>query len=172
MASLDQCFSTLYYRVVPCSLGNMLVAATDRGVCAILLGESPEELVTELGGRFPTARIEAADSRMDSWVKEAADAAERPGEQRDLPLDLIGTEFQQKVWNALQKIPAGSTVTYTEIAKVVGAPKAYRAVARACASNNVAVLVPCHRVIRSDGSLSGYRWGVERKQRLLDLERH
>jgi len=152
------------------SLGVVLVARSDRGICAILIAGDREALLRDLCGRFPAATLEADDVRLDVLARRVIDFIESPGLQLDLALDLRGTEFQLTVWEALREIPPGSTVTYTEIAARIGRPASVRAVAGACAANPVAVLVPCHRVVRSDGGISGYRWGVERKRSLLETE--
>ena len=162
--------AAIRFAVGECSLGAILVAATDKGVCAILLGDEPEELVRELEDRFPRATLIGGDGGFERWVARVVGFVEAPGVGLDLPLDVRGTAFQQRVWQALRRIPAGSTVTYSQIAKRIGAPKAVRAVAHACATNAIAVAIPCHRVVRSDGSLAGYRWGVERKRALLERE--
>lgn len=153
------------------SLGNVLVAATEKGVSSIMLGDEPEALVRELERRFPRARLVSGDPGFERTVAAVVGLVEAPGQNLNLPLDIRGTAFQNKVWRALRAIPAGRTASYAEIARAVGLPKAARAVAQACAANPVAVAIPCHRVVRSDGDLSGYRWGVERKRRLLDRER-
>lgn len=152
------------------TLGAVLVAASDKGVCAILMGDDPEELIRDLEKRFPQANLIGADRDFEDMVAEVVGFVEAPRIGLDLPLDLQGTAFQQRVWQALREIPVGKTVSYTEIAKRIGAPKSVRAVAQACAANKVAVAVPCHRVVRNDGGLSGYRWGVERKRDLLKRE--
>ena len=158
------------FAVGQCTLGSILIAATEKGVCAISLGDDPQALVHELEKRFSRAQLVGADSEFERWVARVVGFVEHPALGLDLPLDIRGTAFQQRVWQALREIPPGSTATYSEIAKRVGAPRAVRAVAGACAANCLAVAIPCHRVVRSDGSLSGYRWGVERKRRLLDRE--
>ncbi len=162
--------ASIRFAVGECSLGSIVVAATDKGVCAILLGDEPEALVDDLQDRFPEAKLFGGDSDFEQWVAKVVGFVEAPSLGLDLPLDVRGTAFQQRVWQALRKIPPGSTATYSEIAKRIGAPKSVRAVAQACASNAIAVAIPCHRVVRTDGSLSGYRWGVERKRALLDRE--
>jgi AraC family transcriptional regulator of adaptative response/methylated-DNA-[protein]-cysteine methyltransferase len=162
--------ASIRFAVGECSLGSILVAATDKGVCAILLGDEPETLVDDLQDRFPEAKLIGGDRDFEQWVAKVVGFVEAPEFGLDLPLDVRGTAFQQRVWQALRKIPPGSTATYSEIAERIGAPKAVRAVAQACASNSIAVAIPCHRVVRTDGSLSGYRWGVERKRALLDRE--
>lgn len=154
-----------------CALGAVLVAATERGVCAILLGEDPDALRKDLARRFPAATIVDGGADFEAVVAAVIAMVERPAIGLDLPLDIRGTAFQQRVWNALRAIPAGSTTTYAVIAAQLGQPGAVRAVAGACAANPLAVVVPCHRVLRSNGSLSGYRWGVSRKAALLERER-
>ncbi len=153
-----------------CSLGSILVAATEKGICAILLGDEPDALMRDLRYRFPEARLTGGDEDLDRWAAEIVAFVEAPAGGFDLPLDVRGTDFQRRVWQALREIPPGTTASYTDIANRIGVPKAVRAVARACASNVLADAIPCHRVVRSDGALSGYRWGVERKRRLLDRE--
>jgi AraC family transcriptional regulator of adaptative response/methylated-DNA-[protein]-cysteine methyltransferase len=154
-----------------CSLGSVLVARSKKGVCAILLGGDPDALVRELQNRFPRSVITCDDSRSHALAAKVTAFVEDPAAGLDLPLDLCGTAFQQRVWQALREIAPGKTASYTEIAGRIGAPKSFRAVAQACAANNIAVAVPCHRVIGRDGALSGYRWGVERKRWLLERER-
>ncbi len=154
-----------------CSLGSVLVATTDTGLCAVILGDDGETLIRELADRFPEAMIAGTDAQCDKAATGVASLLERPENGFDLPLHLQGTPFQKSVWQALRKIPTGKTATYLDIAKKIGKPKAVRAVAQACGANNIAIVIPCHRVIRTDGSLSGYRWGVERKQALLERER-
>src|SRR3954451_13875939 len=158
------------YTIVPTPLGHAIVAATARGICMTALGDDPATLEAELRRRFPAADLVAADAARSEWAEEIVGFITRPGLHPDLPLDISGTAFQAMVWRALQKIPPGRTTSYSEIAAALGRPTAVRAVARAIASNNHAVLVPCHRVVRSDGALSGYRWGVERKRALLERE--
>ena len=160
----------LRFAVGQCTLGAILVASSDKGVAAILLGDDPEVLVADLEDRFPKARLVGGDRSYEALVARVVGLIEAPGLGLDLPLDLRGTAFQQRVWHALGDIPAGGTATYAEIARRIGAPSAARAVAGACAANPVAVAIPCHRVVRRDGSLSGYRWGVERKRSLLARE--
>jgi AraC family transcriptional regulator of adaptative response/methylated-DNA-[protein]-cysteine methyltransferase len=152
------------------SLGAILVASSKKGVAAILLGDDPDMLVRDLQDRFPRAHLVGADREYEALVARVVGFVEAPRIGLDLPLDIRGTAFQQRVWQALQEIPAGATVSYAEIARCIGAPRAARSVAGACAANNLAVAIPCHRVIRSDGSLSGYAWGVERRRPLLDRE--
>lgn len=162
--------ASIRFAVGECSLGSILVAATEKGVCAIEFGDDPDALVREFQDRFPTARFIGGDQQFEQLVATVVGFVEAPVMGLDLPLDMRGTAFQQRVWQALREIPAGSTVSYTEIAERIGAPTAARAVARACASNTIAVVIPCHRVVRTDGGLSGYRWGIERKRALLDRE--
>jgi AraC family transcriptional regulator, regulatory protein of adaptative response / methylated-DNA-[protein]-cysteine methyltransferase len=152
------------------SLGAILVASSKKGVAAILLGDDPDELVRNLQDRFPRASLIGADRDYEALVSRVVGLVETPRIGLDLPLDVRGTAFQQRVWQALQEIPAGETVSYAEVAQRIGSPKSVRAVADACAANRLAVAIPCHRVVRSDGSPSGYAWGVERKQALLDRE--
>ena len=158
------------FAVGECSLGSVLVAASAQGVCAVLLGDEPEALIEDLEGRFTEAELVGADASFEGLVARVVALVERPREGHDLPLDVRGTAFQQRVWQALLKIPAGETATYAEIARAIGAPKAARAVAQACGANALAVAIPCHRVVRKDGGWSGYRWGVERKRELLVRE--
>lgn len=158
------------FAIGECSLGSILVAQSERGVCAILLGDDPDALARNLQDRFPRARLIGGDAGFERLVARVVGLVEAPALGLDLPLDVRGTAFQQRVWQALREIPAGSTATYAEIAAKIGAPTAVRAVAGACAANPLAVAIPCHRVIRNDGGLSGYRWGVERKRALLQRE--
>lgn len=158
------------YVVRGCSLGLLLVAWTEGGVCDVALGDTSDALVESLRGRFPRARVEGVEEgEAVGWVDEILDAVERP-RSLHVPLDIEGTAFQQRVWRELMRIPPGETRTYTEVAQAIGAPSATRAVARACATNRLAVVVPCHRVVRSDGELAGYRWGRPRKEALLRRE--
>lgn len=158
------------FAIAQSSLGAVLVASSWRGVCACLLGDDPEALLADLERRFPRAELVGADDGDERTVALVLGLIEEPGRGLDLPLDLRGTAFQQRVWQALRRVPAGRTVSYAELAEALGAPRAVRAVAGACAANPVAVAVPCHRVVRRDGGLSGYRWGVERKRELLRRE--
>lgn len=153
-----------------CTLGAILVAASAIGVCAIFLGDAPEKLIQDLRDTFPKAMLINGDSKFAQKVAKVVGLIETPALGLDLPLDVRGTAFQQRVWQALRDIPVGKTMSYAEVAKHIGSPKAVRAVAGACAANTLAVAIPCHRVVRSDGALAGYRWGVARKQALLDLE--
>jgi AraC family transcriptional regulator, regulatory protein of adaptative response / methylated-DNA-[protein]-cysteine methyltransferase len=162
--------TSIRFAVGECSMGSILVAATERGVGAIQFGDHPDALVRDLQDRFPKARLIGGDPDFERVVARVVGFVEAPGRGLDLPLDVRGTAFQQRVWRALREIPCGSTASYAAIAERIGAPKAVRAVAQACASNPVAVAIPCHRVVRTDGALSGYRWGAERKRTLLDRE--
>jgi AraC family transcriptional regulator of adaptative response/methylated-DNA-[protein]-cysteine methyltransferase len=152
------------------SLGAILVASSKKGVAAILIGDDPDKLVRNLQDRFRRAHLVGADRDYEALVARVVGFVEAPRIGLDLPLDIRGTAFQRRVWQVLQEIPVGATVSYAEIAQRIGAPTAVRAVAGACAANSLAVAIPCHRVVRSDGSLSGYAWGVERKRVLLDRE--
>ncbi len=162
--------AAIRFAVGECWLGSILVAATEKGVCAILMGDDPDALVRDLQDRFPRAVLTGGDGEFEATVGRVLSLVERPGLGLDLPLDVRGTAFQQRVWQALRAIPAGATASYGEIAGRIGAPKSVRAVAQACAANRIAIAIPCHRVVRNDGGISGYRWGVERKRALLDRE--
>jgi AraC family transcriptional regulator of adaptative response/methylated-DNA-[protein]-cysteine methyltransferase len=158
------------FAVGECSLGSILVAASERGVCAILMGDDPERLVRDLQDRFPRALLIGGDAAFERVVSMVVGFVEAPKRGLGLPLDIRGTAFQQRVWQALQAIPPGATLSYSQLAASIGAPRAARAVAHACAANPLAVAIPCHRIVRNDGALSGYRWGVERKRALLERE--
>ena len=158
------------FAVGQCSLGAILVACTNKGICAITLGDNPEELVHGLHDRFPKANMVGGDGDFEQLMAQVVGLVEAPQIGLDLPLDVRGTAFQQRVWQALREIPAGQTASYAEIARRIGQPKSARAVAQACGANPAAVAIPCHRVVRNDGALSGYRWGVERKHALLAKE--
>jgi|SoimicmetaTmtHPA_FD_contig_71_99426_length_1392_multi_3_in_0_out_0_2 AraC family transcriptional regulator, regulatory protein of adaptative response / methylated-DNA-[protein]-cysteine methyltransferase len=158
------------FAIAECWLGLVLIAESEKGVCAILFGDDPEELRCDLQDQFPRARLIGSDKSFEELTAKVIAFVEAPGQGLDLPLDIRGTAFQHRVWDALRRIPVGSTASYAEIAEKIGAPKAVRAVARACATNRIAVAIPCHRVVRSDGGLSGYRGGVERKRALLAKE--
>jgi AraC family transcriptional regulator of adaptative response/methylated-DNA-[protein]-cysteine methyltransferase len=162
--------TTIRFAVGECSLGSILVAATDKGVCAISLGDEPQALVRALQDRFPRATLIGGDKGFEQLVAKVIGFVEAPALGLDLPLDVRGTAFQQRVWKALREIPVGATTTYTDIAKRIGVPEAVRAVGAACGANTIAVAIPCHRVVRTDGGLAGYRWGVERKRALLARE--
>jgi AraC family transcriptional regulator of adaptative response/methylated-DNA-[protein]-cysteine methyltransferase len=163
--------TTIRFAVGQCSLGAILVAATERGVCAITLGDDPDELLRDLQDRFERATLIGGDAAFERLVARVVGFIEAPAVGLDLPLDVRGTAFQQRVWRALCAIPAGSTASYAEVARRIGAPRSVRAVARAIATNPIAVAIPCHRVVASDGALTGYRWGVVRKRALLARER-
>ena len=161
---------TIRYTTVKTALGWALVAATSRGICMTALGDEQAPLEADLRRRFPAALIWPADDQLKRWAERIVRFVTDPAEQPDLPLDIRGTAFQARVWRALQKVPPGRTATYTEIAAALGQPKAVRAVAAACAANKLALLVPCHRIVRQDGDLAGYRWGIARKRALLAAE--
>ncbi len=161
---------SIHFATARSYLGWVLVAATDKGVCAINIGDDPQSLREGLLARFPRAELQEIDPDFEELVAQVLALLESPRNGPDLPLDIRGTAFQRRVWMALRDIPAGSTATYAEIAARIGKPKAVRAVANACASNEIAVAVPCHRVLRSDGKLAGYRWGIERKRAILEKE--
>lgn len=163
--------SQIRFSIVECSLGSLLVAISERGVCAIALADNPESLAHDLLDKFPQAKLIDVDPDLEQVIAKVVCFIEAPALELDLPLDVRGTAFQQRVWQALREIPPGTTISYSEIAQRIGAPKAVRAVAGACAANTLAVAIPCHRVVRTDGSLSGYRWGVERKAELLRREK-
>jgi AraC family transcriptional regulator, regulatory protein of adaptative response / methylated-DNA-[protein]-cysteine methyltransferase len=158
------------FAIGECSLGSILVATSQRGVCAILIGDDPDALARDLQDRFPRAHLIGGDSQFEQLVAKVVGFVEAPALGLDLPLDVRGTAFQQRVWQALREIPAGQTVSYLQVANRIGAPKAVRAVGAAVGANPLAVAIPCHRVIRHDGSLCGYRWGVDRKRALIERE--
>ncbi len=162
--------AAIRFAIGACSLGAILVASTERGICAILMGDDADALARDLQDRFPQAELLGAEPAYEQVVARVVAMVEAPGIGLDLPLDVRGTAFQQRVWQALREIPAGATVSYAQLAQRVGLPNGARAVAGACAANALAVAVPCHRVVRNDGALSGYRWGVERKAALLERE--
>ena len=161
---------TIKFAVGECSLGSILVAQTAKGVCAILLGDDPDALVHDLERRFPRASLVGGDPEFDAVISTIVGFVEDPAAVLDLPLDIRGTAFQQRVWRALTRVRPGERLTYAALARRVGAPAAVRAVAGACGANPLAIAIPCHRVVRTDGALSGYRWGVERKRALLARE--
>lgn len=163
--------TVIRFAVGECSLGSILVAASEIGLCTISIGDDPNVLIQELQDRFSKAELVGGDTNFESVVAQVVGFVDRPSVGLKLPLDVRGTAFQHRVWQLLGEIPCGQTATYTEIAQRLGEPNAVRAVAGACAANQLAVAIPCHRVIRIDGSLSGYRWGIERKAALLELER-
>jgi len=158
------------FAVAQCSLGALLVAASSTGICEIALDEDPDRLVKNLQDRFKAARLIGADAQFEGWVAAVVGFVEDPSRGLDLPLDVRGTAFQRKVWEALREIPLGATATYAQVAERIGAPGAVRAVARACATNHIALAIPCHRVVRTDGGLAGYRWGIDRKRELIARE--
>jgi len=163
--------ATIRFAVGECSLGSILVAASDLGICSIAIGNDPHTLLTELQDRFPNAELIGGDKRFERTVARVVAFVENPSAGLELPLHVQGTAFQQRVWKALCEIPCGATCTYSELAQKLGQPNATRAAAGACAANSLAVAIPCHRVVRTDGSLSGYRWGIKRKEKLLHAER-
>ena len=162
---------TIRFAIGQCWLGSILVAATEKGICAILLGDDPEELIRDLQNRFRRAELIGGDAKFEKLVARVVGFVEQPAKASKLPLDIRGTAFQQQVWQALLKIPAGTTVSYAEIARRIGRPGSVRAVGQAIGANPIAVAIPCHRVVRTDGSLCGYHWGVERKIELQERER-
>jgi AraC family transcriptional regulator of adaptative response/methylated-DNA-[protein]-cysteine methyltransferase len=159
--------NTIRFAIGECSLGSILVASSDKGVCAILMGNDPDALARDLQDRFPKANLVGADSEYEKLVAKVVGFIEAPKIGLDLPLDVRGTAFQRRVWKELQRIPAGKTASYSQVADRIGFPKSARAVAQACSANALAVAIPCHRVLRRDGDISGYGWGVDRKRALL-----
>lgn len=159
------------FTVTSCPLGRLLLAVTGRGACAIMLGDRDKTLTAELRRKFPKAQLDRDDSHLGSWVGNILRYLDGRQPHVDVPLDVDATPFQREVWKELQAIPYGQTRTYQQIAKAVGRPRAVRAVGQACGNNPVALVIPCHRAVRSDGELGGYRWGVERKQKLLEQEK-
>lgn len=162
----------IHFAIGECSLGSILVAKSDQGVCAILLGDDPDLLARDVQDQFPQANLIGGDRAFEQLVAKVVGFVEAPAIGLDLPLDIRGTAFQQRVWQVLRGIPAGETASYSEIARRIGSPTSVRAVAGACAANTLAVAIPCHRVVKQDGTLSGYRWGAERKRALLEREAH
>jgi AraC family transcriptional regulator of adaptative response/methylated-DNA-[protein]-cysteine methyltransferase len=162
--------TSIRFAIGQCSLGDILVAQSQRGICAILLGDDADTLLRELQDQFPKAHLIGGDAAFEHLVAQVVGFVEAPSIGLNLPLDVRGTAFQERVWQALREIPPGTTVSYTQVAARIGAPKAVRAVAQACGANHLAVAIPCHRVVRRDGDISGYRWGVERKRTLLNRE--
>lgn len=161
----------LHYAIGDCTLGKLLVATNANGICAVLLGDDQDDLLSDLNWRFRTANKHESNTRIATLLSHVVDHIRQPGSSHPaVMLDPQGTPFQHQVWSALRQIPAGKTVSYQVLAERIGAPRAVRAVAGACAANPIAVLIPCHRVLRSDGGMSGYRWGVERKRALLEAE--
>ena len=170
MTQADITMTQVMVELASSSIGIVLVAITERGIRAVQIGDDTTSLERELQQRLPGATIVKADDNARRLAQKVADQIDNPDTTDDLPLDIDGTDFQKSVWQALREIPAGSTISYTELAERIGKPAAVRAVAHACAENAHAVLIPCHRVVRSDGSLAGYRWGLERKRLLLERE--
>jgi AraC family transcriptional regulator of adaptative response/methylated-DNA-[protein]-cysteine methyltransferase len=162
---------TISYTIAPCSLGRVLVAATERGISAVYLGDRDPEMVAALHKEYPRAEIRSGSGEHSKWVREIVRHLAGTNPQVDLPTDVVATAFQRRVWEALRAIPSGATRTYSEVARSIGKPSAIRAVGHACATNPTSIVVPCHRVIRTDGTLGGYRWGLERKQSLIERER-
>jgi len=162
--------ATIGFAIAPCSLGFVIIAVSEQLIRSIMVGDDPETLVGDLQKEFPNNALTAAEHCDPALVSRVVGLIEDPARAVDLPLDIRGTDFQLRVWEALQKVPAGTTVSYTFLAEQIGAPKAVRAVARACAANSLAVAIPCHRAVRSNGELAGYRWGIERKRTLLNRE--
>lgn len=162
--------AVIRFAVGQCSLGAILVAQSQRGICAILLGDDPDAIVRDLQDQFPRAQLIGGDAQFEQLVARVVGFVEAPSLGLNLPLDVQGTAFQERVWQALREIPPGTTVSYAEIAGRIGSPSAVRAVAQACGANHIAVAIPCHRVVRRDGDIAGYRWGVERKRELLRRE--
>jgi len=158
------------YTISQSSLGLVIIAGTTRGICAVRFGDSKSQLIEDLRQTFPEAAVAQGNEDFDQWAKAVIEQIDHPAQPRNLPLDIQGTAFQQRVWQALREIPAGATQSYAQLAARIGSPNAVRAVGTACGANPVAVLVPCHRAVRSDGSLAGYRWGLDRKQQLLQKE--
>ena len=163
--------AVINYTIVECRLGHLIVAATSKGVCSVKLGDTKDQLVSDLTKEFPAAEIRSDEQPLHSWVTAVVDYLSHKTPHIDLPLDIQATAFQRQVWEQLRAIPYGETYSYTQVAKAIGNDKAVRAVARACATNPVALIIPCHRVIRGDSSLGGYRWGLERKKQLLKDEK-
>ncbi len=158
------------FAVKECSFGAILVAASNKGVCAVLLGDDADALLKDMQNRFSKSQLIGGDKKFEKLVGRVIAYVEKPAQKWELPLDIRGTAFQYRVWQALRDIPLGSTASYTDVAKTIGRAKSVRAVAGACAANSIAVIIPCHRVVRNDGALSGYRWGIERKRELLKRE--
>lgn len=161
---------TLLYTICPSYLGQTLIATSEKGICAVLIDSSRENLIADLKSRFPIANIECNNEKMEAVATKVIRSIENPKVPFADKLDTRGSEFQESVWKALRTIPTGRTASYSEVAKILDKPSAFRAVAGACAANAIAVLIPCHRVVKSDGGISGYRWGVERKRQLLQME--
>jgi len=162
--------ATIGFAIAPCSLGFVIIAVSEQLIRSIMVGDDPEMLMSDLQNQFPNHAIELNENDDDGLVAKVVDLIERPDKALELPLDIRGTDFQMRVWDALQQVPAGATVSYTFLAEQIGAPNAVRAVAQACAANPLAVAVPCHRAVGANGDLAGYRWGIERKRALLERE--
>jgi AraC family transcriptional regulator of adaptative response/methylated-DNA-[protein]-cysteine methyltransferase len=162
--------TSIHFDIGSSALGRVLVATNDKGLCAILLGDSPQAVTRELQERFPDARLAQDAVRLSGALAEVIELVDGRRTALDVPLHAAGTDFQRRVWRALRRIPSGSTASYAEIARRIDAPRSFRAVAQACAANPLALAIPCHRVVRHDGSLSGYRWGIARKRQLLERE--
>lgn len=162
--------SSIVYRIVPCDLGYLLLATTKQGICSLKIGDCADNLVKALADEFNQTRIIKDDDSNPEWLDKILDFIAGQKYSLDLPIDIQGTEFQKQVWQALQNISYGETRTYQEIAIAIGKPKAVRAIGSACGANPIALIIPCHRVVRSDGSLGGYHWGIERKQKLIERE--
>jgi AraC family transcriptional regulator, regulatory protein of adaptative response / methylated-DNA-[protein]-cysteine methyltransferase len=162
--------ATIGFAIAPCSLGFVIIAVSEQLIRSIMVGDDPEMLMSDLQNQFPHHAIELNENDDAGLVAKVVDLIERPDKALDLPLDIRGTDFQMRVWDALQQVPAGTTVSYTFLAEQIGAPNAVRAVAQACAANPLAVAIPCHRAVCADGDLAGYRWGIERKRALLERE--
>lgn len=164
--------ATIRFSAAQCSMGSILVAVSQLGICAIMLGDDPNTLIVDLQKRFPNSELIAGERELETVVMQVIAFVEQPQRGLNLPLDAAGTAFQKSVWQQLREIPFGQTRSYLEIAHGIGKPTATRAVAQACGANPIAVAIPCHRVVRADGSLSGYRWGIARKAKLLEIERN
>jgi AraC family transcriptional regulator, regulatory protein of adaptative response / methylated-DNA-[protein]-cysteine methyltransferase len=162
--------ATIGFAIAPCSLGFVIIAVSEQLIRSIMVGDDPEMLMSDLQNQFPNHAIELNENDDDGLVAKVVDLIERPDKALELPLEIRGTDFQMRVWDALQQVPAGTTVSYTFLAEQIGAPYAVRAVAQACAANPLAVAVPCHRAVGANGDLAGYRWGIERKRALLERE--
>ena len=162
--------ATIGFAIAPCSLGFVIIAVSEQLIRSIMVGDDPEMLMSDLQNQFPHHAIELTENDDAGLVAKVVDLIERPDKALELPLDIRGTDFQMRVWDALQEVPAGTTVSYTFLAEQIGAPNAVRAVAQACAANPLAVAIPCHRAVSANGDLAGYRWGIERKRALLERE--
>ncbi|GKX53638.1 methylated-DNA--[protein]-cysteine S-methyltransferase [Budvicia aquatica] len=160
----------IQFAIAECSLGSVLVARSPKGICTITFGDGPDTLLKNLQDQFPKAELIGSDPGFEQVVAQVIGLIEQPDTPFDLPLDIRGTAFQQRIWNMLRTIPAGTTVSYTQLAEMIDSPKSVRAVANACGQNMIAVAIPCHRVVRLDGDISGYRWGIDRKRALLARE--